>query len=630
VDQLRLTRLLSSSRALVSELDAEALLEEILSTGRELTGARYAALGILDGDRQELGRFVTAGVDDGVRARIGALPRGEGVLGLPMDGAQPVRVDDVASHPRSFGFPPGHPEMTSFLGVPIRIDGEVWGNLYLADKDQGPFDEADEETMVLLADCAAVALRNARRYGSERDRRIEVERALRVVETTSEIARALGGEVDLEAILELTVKRARALVGATSVVLGLLEGDDVVMVHAAGAIDRSVIGVRAPVGASVAGEVVRLGRARRLSDLDPAAPFVLRPHTRARAALYVPLLFRGRALGVLAAFDRLEGGPEFGEEDRRLLEAFAGSAASAVATGQLVERVGLQRTIEAAESERRRWARELHDDMLQGLGAVKLLLQGCRDAPDPEALRAGIDAAVERLGGQADGLRRLINDLRPASLDRLGLAPAIETLAERVRADAPCLEVDLDLQLEADEGRVGLDVEVAAFRIVQEALTNVMRHARADQVQVRVLRRDAAVEITVSDDGRGLTAEADTTTGVGLIGMRERAAAVGGTLEVCSPAGGGTRVRAVLPLTSRSGDGRGSGSAAGRQLPEDVRRSRVGVVLDDVCHGTRPERRGGAGALVVEPEQHGDEIAALRAEVPLLVLPEVGIDDERG
>src|SRR5205809_4017989 len=177
LDEEHLRRLLEVGRTLVEQLELEAVLDRLLETARELTGAQYAALGILDDDRRELERFVTRGIDDETHRTIGELPRGRGILGLLIEEPAPMRLADVGEHPRSYGFPPGHPPMRSFLGVPVLIRGRAWGNLYLTEKDGGDFTEADEESAVILADWAAIAIENARLYETSELRRHEVERS---------------------------------------------------------------------------------------------------------------------------------------------------------------------------------------------------------------------------------------------------------------------------------------------------------------------------------------------------------------------------------------------------------------------------------------------------------------------
>ena len=224
-DDERLARLVEAGRALVAELDLPRVLDRLLEVAREVTGARYAALGILDESKEQLEQFLTVGIDEAEREQIGSLPRGRGVLGLLIRDPKPLRLDDVGAHPESFGFPPQHPPMKTFLGVPVVVRGEAWGNLYLTEKEGGPFTVGDEEALQILADWAAIAIENARLYQDVERRRGELERALHGLEATTEIARALGGETELERVLELIAKRGRALVQATSVVSMVLEGD---------------------------------------------------------------------------------------------------------------------------------------------------------------------------------------------------------------------------------------------------------------------------------------------------------------------------------------------------------------------------------------------------------------------
>jgi len=225
--------------------------------------------------------------------------------------------------------------MESFLGVPVRIGGDVFGNLYLTDKQGAEeFDETDEQTLVALADWAAIAIANARRHGGVRGERDQLVRAIRVLETSEEIGRALAGETEVERILERIVKRSRALVEARVMVLVLREGDELVIRAASGERDRSQLGLAIPLADSLSGYVLRSGRAQRLSDSMPGVQAVLLHAFAAHTAFVVPLQFRGQELGVLAALDRLSDGPEFSAEDERLMTAFATSAATAVATAQ--------------------------------------------------------------------------------------------------------------------------------------------------------------------------------------------------------------------------------------------------------------------------------------------------------
>ncbi|HUE28357.1 MAG TPA: GAF domain-containing protein, partial [Solirubrobacteraceae bacterium] len=231
----KLRRLLEVGRTLVGELDQEAVLDRILEEAREITGAQYAALGVLDEDRGSLERFLTRGIDAVTHRGIGDLPHGRGVLGVLIEDPRPLRLSDVGEHPQSYGFPASHPPMHSFLGVPILIRGRSWGNLYLTEKHGGiEFTEEDEEAATVLAQWAGTAIENARLYENSERRRDEAERAVRSLEAARDIADAVGGVPDLDRVLELIVKRGRALVDARTVLIMLREGDELVVAASAG------------------------------------------------------------------------------------------------------------------------------------------------------------------------------------------------------------------------------------------------------------------------------------------------------------------------------------------------------------------------------------------------------------
>jgi len=286
-EDLWLRRLLEVGRTLVTELDIEKVLDRVLATAREITGARYAALGILNERRTELEQFLTSGVDERARKAIGDLPRGRGVLGALIEDPAPLRLKDVSAHPSSYGFPMGHPVMRSFLGVPIVIRGEAWGNLYLTEKEQSAeFSEQDERAAVILADWAALAINNARLYEASEHRRQEAEKAVRGLEVTRDVAVAIGSEIALEHVLELIAKRGRALVDAKSLVIMLRDGVDLV-VHASAGHVQNKRGARLPIAGSTSGQVLEQGRTERVADVDARHPAVRRLHRglAARAAI---------------------------------------------------------------------------------------------------------------------------------------------------------------------------------------------------------------------------------------------------------------------------------------------------------------------------------------------------------
>ncbi|MDO8213578.1 GAF domain-containing sensor histidine kinase, partial [Conexibacter sp. CPCC 206217] len=343
---------------------------------------------------------------------------------------------------------------------------------------------------------------------------------------------------------------ARALVEARGVLILLRHGADLRVAAVAGRLGDDLLGVEVPIEGSINGEVMRTRQVARLARVRDELRFALGKRVDAQTGLFAPLVFRGRALGVLCAFDRGgDEGAEFTRDDERLLESFAASAATAVATAQSVADEGLRRSIEASERERQRWARELHDETLQELAGLRVLLGGARRSDDLDRVHATLELALEQIDTEITGLRRLITDLRPAALDAFGVKSALEGLAERISATSG-LEVELEIDLAYEAGRSEqrhpAAVEDAIYRLTQEALTNVAKHAGATRVSVRVAERDELIEVVVSDDGRGFDPDA-ASDGFGLIGMRERVTLAGGTLTVESSPGGGTTITATVP-----------------------------------------------------------------------------------
>lgn len=548
VDEERFRRLLDVGSNLLSELDLEVVLKSVAEAARELTGARYAALGVLDPERRELERFINVGIDEETRREIGNLPRGRGVLGELIREPSPLRLRNVNIHPHAYGFPPGHPPMHSFLGVPIAVRGEIYGNLYMTEKQGATgFDESDEEAAVTLAGWAGIAIENARLYTTLSEREAETEQALRQAETSVDIARTVGGETDVERVLDLIVKRARALVDARALLVLLRSGDHLYVAARAGEVSDDVGDLEVSMDDGVFRAAMEDRVAQRLNRASPPSKARLRERLGAETALVVPLLFRGRAVGALVALDHeAGGGVEFDQEDLRLLQAFAASAATAVATAQTVESERLRQQVEAAEKERERWARELHDDALQGLAAIRITLATAlqsRGERRAARIESAAEEAMAQLEGQINELNRLINDLRPAALERLGLAGALQALAEESAARGG---IDVEARVEIADVPGG-DEERIVYRLVQEALTNAVKHAEATRVKVAVEGGDDEIRIAIQDDGRGFDLTL-TTGGRGLTGMRERIELFGGSIEVTSEPGEGTEIAATVPL----------------------------------------------------------------------------------
>jgi signal transduction histidine kinase len=266
------------------------------------------------------------------------------------------------------------------------------------------------------------------------------------------------------------------------------------------------------------------------------------------------MVFRDWPLGVIAAFDRIGDEAAFGDDDRRLLESFAASASIAVASAQRATQRALRQSMEASEKERARWARELHDETLQDIGALRVLLTSARNSEDAAAIASAVDRAIERLGDMGGALRGLISDLRPALLDQLGLKPALEAMLQRVTRDSG-IEVGthLDLSYDGDgtAGRLAPALELTVYRVVQEAVTNAIKHSGAERVEVGVVQGETTIDISVRDDGRGFDPSA-AHAGFGLTGVRERIDQHGGNVHFHSGPGRGTVVDASLPVRRAS------------------------------------------------------------------------------
>jgi signal transduction histidine kinase len=549
LDASRLGRLLEVGRALIAEREPDSVLMRVLHEARELTGARYAAMGILNEDKSALARFLTVGIDDELRQRIGPLPQGHGILGELIRAPVPLRLARISEHPRSYGFPAEHPAMDTFLGVPVRIRDEVYGNLYLTEKAGGAeFDEDDEQLLVVLAEWAAVAVDNARAHAeSLRDKR-KIEVSLRGLEETAALNREVVGRGDLDLVIELAVKRGRSLADARTAVLLLVEAEVLRVVAVAGEASHDVIGREAPEVGSLALDVLRAGRgqlisadlAARFSEVNPAGG----------GGVIVPLRARGTDLGVLAVFDRLDAEHPFEQDDVVALESFASSAATRIVAARALEDERLSLSIGYSERERRRWARELHDETLQELGALNVMQESALQVDDPKAAKEALTRSNQQVEQIIASLQGLITELRPAALDQLGVEAAVQILIDRVRARSG-IEIELDTDLAYERGRESTrhvpELEATVYRLVQEALSNVVKHAGASHARVRIEETDRTVSVTVEDDGQGLDPGSDNQ-GFGLVGMRERVELRGGDLTVESSPQGGVRVTAALPV----------------------------------------------------------------------------------
>jgi signal transduction histidine kinase len=540
-ESTRLRALLESGIAISSELTLEAVLQRITAAAAEVIGAQYAALGVIDRSGTGLERFITHGIDEATRSEIGEDPHGRGILGVLIRDARPLRLRDLSEDPRSVGFPPGHPPMHSFVGVPILLRGVAYGNLYLTEKAGGAdFTEGDEEVLTLLASQAAVAIENARLYESATE-------WSRQLESLNEIGEALVSELELAPLLSLVVQRLQELIDARIVAIALPVGDQMRIEAAAGEVARDFEGLTYSRVTSKSGRVLERGGSERVDSLveDPEAHQDIARRLGVSSGLYVSLVARGEPIGVLIAHDKVGPDPRFSSADLRLAEQFGIRAANAVSISRRVARDALSRVVAGQEVERRRLARELHDETGQALTSILLGLRAVDDKAGDEETRKAVSDLRELVVATLQDVRRLAVQLRPKALDDFGLVPALERLVHTF-AETSGIDVQLEAQLGAE--RLPAEVETTLYRIVQEALTNVVKHAEAHKVSILIARRDRTAVAVIDDDGRGFDADTSAADGVGLLGMQERVDLHDGRVTMESTAGSGTTLRVEVPL----------------------------------------------------------------------------------
>jgi signal transduction histidine kinase len=532
-----LRQLLDAVVLVGSDLDLHAVLRRIVEAAVSLVDARYGALGVLDETGTGLADFITVGVDEATHEAIGGLPKGLGLLGSLITDARPLRAAQLQGHPDSAGFPPHHPPMTSFLGVPIRIRQEVFGNLYLTDKTTaGAFTDVDEQLALGLASSAAVAIDNARLFGQIRQRE-EALTAMQAVTTT-----LLAGLEPNES-LRAVARYARRLLRADLATIALPAGrDSMVLAVVDGELGQAQPGEHFARPGSIAGEVLATGHPLLVENLG-RDPRVRQPQVRVGTlgpGLFVALEADGQAFGVLS-LSRHAGREGFAVADLDLAASFAAQASVVLKLER--SRQNLQRL--ALLEDQERIARDLHDSVIQRLFATGLALQGAaRLVTDAEARRR-IEAAVDELDVTVRHIRTVIFDVERSRVERPeGVrGPLIDLLREAARTLG--FEPRVSFAGPVDT-LVPVPVTAELLATVREALSNVARHARASHVDVDVAVGDDIV-VVVTDDGVGIHGDG-TSGGRGLDNMATRARRLGGDfrLEPGTPAG--TRLEWRVPL----------------------------------------------------------------------------------
>jgi signal transduction histidine kinase len=540
--QERLRALLDAVVGIGTDLDLNSTLDRIVTAACELVGARYGALGVVGHDRKRLVRFITRGVTAEEISAIGPYPEGHGLLGLLIEHPEPIRLRDLAEHSRSFGFPPNHPPMKSFLGVPIRTHEYVFGNLYLTEKADGAdFTEEDERTVTALAAAAGVVIDNARLYA-------DTERRRRWHEVTAEIMQYMLGDFDSQDALRLIARRAREVSGSRVGVV-LLSSDDELVIEAIDGPDefQQYVGRRLPADLPVLGDVVRgdqqvvvedlaqlakeTGRLVEIPEVESLGRTIMAPlpaGTHVSGGLLLVSAEHGAVLGVTVGTD--------------LVRMFASQATLALDRAQALRD---QSTLAVLE-DRDRIARDLHDLVIQRLFATGLQLQGMHRMVKPEV--------QERIGRAVEDIDATIRDLR-AAIFELHHQPGHSSL----RGDIQSLvrEYAEPLGFRPRLTCTGpLDTALPAtarpqiLAAIRESLSNVVRHAQASEVTVEVTVADGEVVTRIADNGVGISPGERQS---GLRNLRERAETLGGAvrLEPNDPRGTVLELRAPLDRAHR-------------------------------------------------------------------------------
>jgi len=540
----QLAALNDAGLSLASELSLEAVLQKVVDLSRDVVQAKYGALGVLS-ERGEIEQFVTSGITPEERARIGAPPKGEGLLGVIMREGKAVRVADMASDHRSTGFPPHHPPMRSLLGVPITYKGRTIGDLYLTDKQgKGEFSQEDQDAVALFAAQAAIAIENARLYEEERRRAQEWK-------SLFELGEQVAASLDLEALLTTVVERARDLLRTDNAMLSLISptNDELVVAASVGLRTEAMRNLHWRVEAFIKGGVAAAQVPVIVRDY-PNDPKVSQPPLAAaveegiRSFVAARFEAKGKVLGVLNVANRRP--TPFAERDGELLQSFANLAAIAVENARLYERVQDLAVLE----ERQRIGMDLHDGVIQSIYAVGLTLEYINSQLAEGDLAGASDRlkdAVEALNATIRDIRSYILDLRPRRFEGDNLIEGLKRLLAEFKANT-LMMVHFTADPLADRALTP-EARLALFHIAQEALSNAARHSRASRMEVRLIDQGEAATLALADNGRGFKPEqVEKRVGHGLVNMQDRARSLGGKLSIGPAANGqGTEVRVVVP-----------------------------------------------------------------------------------
>lgn len=528
----RLDGLVEAMLVVTSGLDLERTLQTIVESATKLVDARYGALGIR-GEGREIVEFVLEGMGEADLAVIGRVPQGIGVLGLLLDDPKPIRLDEISKHPASVGFPPNHPPMHTFLGVPVRIREEIYGNLYLTEKaGGGPFTDDDEVLVEAFAAAAGIAIDNARLYQQAQMRQAWIE-------STRDIATGMLAGDDPADVLGQMAAEVLKLTQAHGAFIALAantesaqSADELVVMDATGAAHVSASAPTLTIAGTVLGQVFADHIPRRVPAIEDCDQ-VQHLMDDAGPAMVIPL--RASAGGIVVLLRR-HGAREFSADHLDMIVAFADQAALAWQLATSRQRMNELKVI----SERDRIARDLHDHVIQRLFAMGLTLQGT-------IARAQSAEVAQRLTDTVDELQNVIQEIRTTIFDLHGGALGANRLRQRIDEAVAAFAgqgIRTSVRFVGPLSVVDATVADHAEAVVREAVSNAVRHSGARTLSVEV-RVEDELSVEVTDDGCGIPAE---VTPSGLDNLRARAEEVGGHVTVTDAPGGGTAVRWIAPL----------------------------------------------------------------------------------
>jgi|Deesub1362A_J573_1020465.scaffolds.fasta_scaffold04342_2 signal transduction histidine kinase len=531
---------------ILSDLSLEGVLRRIVEAAKDLVGARYAALGV-PGEDGKLETFITAGLRPEEEARIAHPPEGKGLLGEMLRTGRSIRVADISTHPKSVGFPPGHPPMRSFLGVPISAYGKPLGQIYLTDKiGAWEFSEADQRLIEMLAAHAAAAIENARLYRQVLKSESELSQRNEELELINDLTSALASTMDLDDLLDEIVQRVMGVFAARRGDVFLADETGVfrlALSHKKGEpFWKSQVFHK---GEGLLGKVAAEGRLAWTHELerDCGGMEFHQLEGGVGTLVAVPLVFRQRVVGVLALL--FHGEREITPREKGLLEAVGKGVGIAVE----IARLNRQSRRLAVLEERERIGMDLHDGIIQSIYAVGLTLESTRALlhSDLNLAKKRLQQGIDALNATIRDIRTYILDLQPSRFDHSGLAQGLERLSRELQANT---SITIDLHMEEKAlSLLSAEMEQALLRIAQEALANVAKHSQATRAWISARRMGDDLLFQVIDNGVGFDlAQEPKRLGHGLSNMAERAKQIGGACEIDSSPGDGTTITVRLPL----------------------------------------------------------------------------------